>query len=107
MCGGSLTPTCFGINFVSDSQICLALFSGYFLVTGGPPYVIPTFKSHSVELVTRSHQRSFYRALDGTGDALVIEVTNSEEFPIHICVISYQADGSIVVLYPPKKASSF
>lgn len=76
------------------------------LVAGGPPYAIPTFQAHRVELVTISHHRKRYKALNGTGDALVIEVTNNESFPIHICVISYQADGSIVVLYPPKNASS-
>jgi len=76
------------------------------LVAEGPPYAIPTFQAHRVELVTPSRHRKFYRAVDGTGDALVIEVTNNEKFPIHICVMSYQADGSIVVLYPPKKVSN-
>ncbi|XP_068735187.1 uncharacterized protein [Montipora capricornis] len=71
-----------------------------------PPYAIPTFQAHRVELVTPSRHRKFYRAVDGTGDALVIEVTNNEKFPIHICVMSYQADGSIVVLYPPKKGAT-
>lgn len=96
----------FGINFSSDSQTWFAHVFGYLLVAEGPPYAIPTFQAHKVELVTPSRHRKFYRAVDSTGDALVIEVTNNEKFPIHICVISYQADGSIVVLYPPKKASS-
>ena len=43
--------------------------------------------------------------VDGSGDALVIKVTNNEKFPVHVCVMSYQADGSIVVLYPPKNVS--
>ena len=94
------------INFASDSQASLARVVGYLLVAEGPPYAIPTFQAHKVELVTPSRHRKFYRAVDSTGDALVIEVTNNEKCPIHICVISYQADGSIVVLYPPKKASS-
>ena len=79
---------------------------GYLLLAEGLRCEIPTFQAHRVELITLSHHRQFYRAVDGTGDALVIEVTNNEKFPIHICVISYQADGSIVILYPPKKASS-
>ena len=44
--------------------------------------------------------------VDGSGDALVIKVTNNEKFPVHVCVMSYQADGSIVVLYPPKNVSN-
>ncbi|XP_078353455.1 uncharacterized protein LOC144638138 [Oculina patagonica] len=72
------------------------------LFGGGPPYAIPTFQAHKVECVTTSYHRQRYKAVDGTGDALVIQVINNEIFPIHICVMSYQADGSIVVLYPPK-----
>ena len=94
------------IDFASDSPASLAHVVGYLLVAEGPPYAIPTFQAHKVELVTPSRHRKFYRAVDCTGDALVIEVTNNEKCPIHICVLSYQADGSIVVLYPPKKASS-
>lgn len=106
MFGGLLTSACCGIHFASDSRTWLAHVVVYLLVAEGPPYAIPTFQAHSVEVVTASRHRSFYRAVDGTGDALVIQVTNNEEFPIHICVMSYQADGSIVVLYPPKRVST-
>ena len=66
---------------------------------------VPTFRAHKVELATSMNQRSRYKVVDETGDAVVIEITNNENRPIHVCVISYQADGSIVILYPPKKAS--
>ena len=86
-----------------STNVIIMLFQ---FVAGGPPYEIPTFQAHKVECVTTSHHRQRYKVVDGTGDALVIQVINNEIFPIHICVISYQADGSIVVLYPPKNASS-
>lgn len=73
------------------------------LSLGDPPYHVPTFRAHKVELVTTMFQRSKYKVVDGSGDALVIQVTNYENSPIHVCVISYQADGSIVILHPPKK----
>ena len=48
-----------------------------------------------------------YKVVDGSGDALVIQVTNNEATQvIHVCVVSYQADGSIVVLHPPKNVST-
>ena len=101
-----MTAACCGIHFASDSRTVFSHVVGHLLVAEGPPCTIPTFQAHRVELVTPSRHRKFYRAVDGTGDALVIEVTNNEKFPIHICVMSYQADGSIVVLYPPKKVSN-
>ena len=51
-------------------------------------------------------ERTRYKVVDGTGDAVVIQVTNNETRPIHVCVVSYQADGSIVILHPPKKVSA-
>ena len=47
-----------------------------------------------------------YKVVYGSGDAMVIQVTNNEERVIHVCVVSYQADGSIVVLHPPKNVST-
>lgn len=66
----------------------------------------PVFKAHKVELGTSLYFLRKHKVVDGTGDALVIEVTNNENRPIHICIISYQADGSIVVLYPPRKGQT-
>ena len=37
----------------------------------------------------------------------MIQITNNEEFPIHVCLISYQSDGSIVALYPAAKKASY
>ena len=74
----------------------------YFLLIAGDP---PTFRAHKVELENSLAYRRRYKVIDGSGDALVIQVTNNENRFIHVCVISYQADGSIVVLHPPRKVS--
>ena len=46
-----------------------------------------------------------YQVIDGSGDAIVIEITNNETIPIYVCVMSYQADGSIVALHPHRDVS--
>ena len=67
---------------------------------------VPTFRAHHVELTnTMFGYLKKYRVIDCSGDALVIQVTNNETIPIHVCVMSYQADGSIVVLHPHKEVS--
>lgn len=70
---------------------------------GKPEGYIPTFGAHRVEVVPHTFNRIKYQALDSTGDAVVFQITNNEAFPIHVCLISYQSDGSIVVLYPAAK----
>ena len=67
---------------------------------------VPTFRAHQVELKNAMYgYYKKYQVIDGSGDAIVIEITNNETIPIHVCVMSYQADGSIVVLHPHRDVS--
>lgn len=62
---------------------------------------VPTFRAHQVELKNAMYGYwKKYQVIDGSGDAIVIEITNNETIPIYVCAMSYQADGSIVVLHP-------
>nr|XP_058943153.1 uncharacterized protein LOC131771391 isoform X2 [Pocillopora verrucosa] len=70
---------------------------------GHPEDYVPNFGAHKVELAPNSGFRRKYDVVDSSGDAVVIQITNNEEFPIHVCLISYQSDGSIVALYPAAK----
>ena len=80
---------------------------GYFFVPGHPEDYVPNFGAHKVELAPNSGFRKKYDVVDSSGDAVVIQITNNEEFPIHVCLISYQSDGSIVALYPAAKKASY
>ncbi|CAH3116413.1 unnamed protein product [Pocillopora meandrina] len=70
---------------------------------GHPEDYVPNFGAHKVEIAPNSGFRRKYDVVDSSGDAVVIQITNNEEFPIHVCLISYQSDGSIVALYPAAK----
>ena len=81
----------------------------YFFLQGFQSNEPFTVRAHKVELATdvlHGCYRKKYKVVDGSGDALVIKVTNNEKFLVHVCVMAYQADGSIVVLYPPKNVSN-
>ncbi|XP_048583923.1 uncharacterized protein LOC116614781 isoform X2 [Nematostella vectensis] len=69
------------------------------LYEGGPVTERPRFRAH---LVTQRSDRGRVRLVPVpcSGDALVFQVTNNEDHVIHVCVLMFQLDGSVVSLYP-------
>lgn len=81
-------------------------FPVYFFVVGKPENYVPTFQAHRVEVAPHTFNRLKYQVDDSSGDGVVFQITNNGHLPVHICLVSYQSDGSILVLYPTANRAS-
>lgn len=81
-------------------------FPVYFFVVGKPENYVPTFQAHRVEVAPHTFNRLKYQVEDSSGDGVVFQITNNGHLPVHICLVSYQSDGSIFVLYPTANRAS-
>lgn len=81
-------------------------FPVYFFVVGKPENYVPTFQAHRVEVAPHTFNRLKYQVEDSSGDGVVFQITNNGHLPVHICLVSFQSDGSIFVLYPTANRAS-